>query len=112
MASEHFQPGEGKCGLRFRLEPGADANHPWRFYGVHRLEKRYGGKVVLIGGRLCCRASAGGSPCAFAREFGSWFFKNPCSAAASPHVCIGGRLCCRASAGGSPCAFAREFVVF
>ena len=86
MASEHFQPG-AKCGLRFRLEPGADANHPWRFYGVHRLEKRYGGKVVLIGGRLCCRASAGGSPCAFAREFGSWFFKNPCSATASPHVC-------------------------
>ena len=87
VASEHFQPGEGKCGLRFRREPGADANHPWRFYGVHRLEKRYGGKVVLIGGRLCCRASAGGSPCAFAREFGSWFFKNPCSATASPHVC-------------------------
>jgi len=82
VASEHFQPGEGKCGLRFRLEPGADANHPWRFYGVHRLEKRYGGKVELIGGRLCCRASAGGSPCG---PF--FFFFNPCIATASPHVC-------------------------
>ena len=115
VASEHFQPGEGKCGLRFGREPGADANHPWRFYGVHRLEQRYGGKVVLIGGRLCCRASAGGSPCAFAREFGPFLFffaspPRPLTSARMPVSTLKACAMCvqawRASVHSSECAFA------
>lgn len=92
----------------------------WRFYGVHRLEKRYGGKVVLIGGRLCCRASAGGSPCAFAREFGSFFFlipavpPRPLTSARMPVSTLKACAMCvqawRASVHSSECVFAFESV--